>query len=513
MKNKRVRVRFAPSPTGPLHMGGVRTALYNYLFAKKNNGDFLLRIEDTDRSRYVEGSEKYIIDSLRWCGISPDEGVGVNNSITESGPHSPYRQSKRKDIYRPYVEKLIKSGHAYMAFDTPEELSEIRDKSKKAGNPNWQYNSITRTSMKNSLTLSAEDVNNKLLSKTPYVVRVKMPHGVEIKFHDEIRGWVSVNSVNVDDKVLMKGDGLPTYHLANVVDDHLMEISHVIRGEEWLPSAPLHVILYDYFQWERPIFAHLPLLLRPDGNGKLSKRDGDKLGFPVFPLNWSHPETKETASGYKEFGFYPEGFVNMLAFLGWNPGTNQEIFSLEELVSSFSLQKVSKAGARFDYDKARWFNQQQLRIRDESLLIDEFVNSIKLKYDISIQNEWAKKVLYLFMDRAEFMNQIVTDCYYLFEDPVDYDSKMVEKKWSPNAQLWLKDLTHIFSKTSYNSDEIEASFKNYLNSNSLNFSELGPVLRLAIAGKTQGPSIFTVMELIGKDISEIRINNAITILN
>ena len=509
MKNSRVRVRFAPSPTGPLHMGGVRTALYNYLFAKKHGGDFLLRIEDTDRSRFVQGAEKYIVDALGWCGISPDEGIGAEDKLTNGGKHHPYRQSERKDIYGPYVQTLIDSELAYLAFDTPNELSMVRERAMEAGNPNWQYNSITRTSMKNSLTLSKTDVEEKKKVGEPYVVRVKMPRNEEIKFHDEVRGWVSVNSMNVDDKVLLKSDGLPTYHLANVVDDRLMEITHVIRGEEWLPSAPLHVLLYDYFNWERPSFAHLPLLLRPDGNGKLSKRDGDKLGFPVFPLNWNNSETNETASGYKEAGFYAAGFVNMLAFLGWNPGTNQEVFSLDELISSFRLEKVSKAGARFDFDKARWFNQQHLRLRPKKDLLKEYLELLKKTSGHVPEKNWAKKSLDLFMDRAEFVKDIISESTYLFEDPKSYDNKVVEKKWNSDAPLFIKTLKSLFSQTNYTSESLENCFKKYLSSSSLSFGQVGPVLRLAVAGTTQGSSIFMVMELIGQESTERRIDSAL----
>ena len=336
---EKVRVRFAPSPTGPLHMGGVRTALYNYLFAKKHGGDFLLRIEDTDQARYVPGAEDYIIDALKWCEITVDEGAGAG------GDCGPYRQSERKEMYREYADQLLTSGHAYYAFDTTEELDEMRERMKNAGVPSPQYNQVTRTAMKNSLALSEDEVKSRMDAGEPYVIRAKMPRNEEVKINDLIRGWVVVNTNNLDDKVLFKSDGMPTYHLANVVDDHLMTISHVIRGEEWLPSAPLHVLLYQFFGWEAPLFAHLPLILKPDGNGKLSKRDGDRLGFPVFPTEWVNPETKEVSSGYREGGYLPEAFTNMLAFLGWNPGTPQELFNMDELVEAFSLERVGKAGA------------------------------------------------------------------------------------------------------------------------------------------------------------------------
>ena len=357
----KVRVRFAPSPTGPLHIGGVRTALYNYLFAKKNGGKMILRIEDTDQKRYVDGAEQYILDSLEWCGIHLDE------SIIHGGKYGPYRQSQRKEIYRPYAEQLVNNGFAYYAFDTAEELTLMRERMKKAGVTSPQYNSVTRSTMKNSLSLSDDEVKKRLNNEEPYVIRIKMPRNQEVKLFDVIRGWVVVNTNKMDDKVIFKSDGMPTYHLANVVDDYLMKISHVIRGEEWLPSAPLHVLLYEYLGWksQQPQFAHLPLLLKPDGNGKLSKRDGDRLGFPVFPLNWKNPETEEISLGYKEAGYLPEAFINMLAFLGWNPGTPQEIFSIDDLCETFTLDRVGKSGAKFDFDKTKWFNQQYLRSKSK----------------------------------------------------------------------------------------------------------------------------------------------------
>ena len=512
MSDRRVRVRFAPSPTGPLHMGGVRTALYNYLFAKKLGGDFLLRIEDTDQTRFVPGAEQYIVDALAWCGISPDEGIGVNGQIADHGPHAPYRQSDRKPMYRAFADQLLAAGHAYYAFDTPEELEAIRELAKAAGNPNWQYNSITRTSMKNSLTLPEEEVARRLESGEAYVVRVKMPRNEEVKFEDRIRGWVSVNTLNLDDKVLLKGDGMPTYHLANVVDDHLMDITHVIRGEEWLPSAPLHVLLYRFFGWEQPEFAHLPLLLRPDGNGKLSKRDGDRLGFPVFPLNWANAETGETASGYRERGFYPEGFVNMLAFLGWNPGTNQEIFTLDELVEAFLIDKVHKAGARFDFEKAKWFNQQHLRQRSAEILSDEYRAGVAEAYGASVDSAFAAKALALFMDRAEFMGDIVGAAPYLFAKPAEYDAVMVDKKWTPDSAGHLRSLAPRWAATNYTESALEAAFKDFLAETGLGFGAAGPVVRLAIAGTTQGPSIFGVMELLGRAECEARIELAIATL-
>src|ERR1051326_4562104 len=351
---RRVRVRFAPSPTGPLHMGGVRTALYNYLFAKKNGGDFILRIEDTDQERVVPGAEEYIIESLKWCGIEPNEGVGFGD-----GEYKPYRQSERKAMYRQFAEQLVKSGHAYYAFDTNEELDEARKKME-AAKSTFSYNAVTRQNMKNSLVFSEDETNKRIAAGEHYVIRIKIPRNEEVRLHDDIRGWVVVNTAQMDDKVLFKSDGMPTYHLANVVDDYTMKITHVIRGEEWLPSAPLHVLLYRYLGWENvmPEFAHLPLLLKPDGNGKLSKRDGDRLGFPVFPLQWQDTATGEKSSGYRESGYLPEAVVNLLAFLGWNPGTPQEIFSMNELVEAFTIDRISKHGAKFDQNKAKWYNQQ-----------------------------------------------------------------------------------------------------------------------------------------------------------
>src|ERR1035437_2688548 len=376
MENRRVRLRFAPSPTGGLHMGGVRTALFSYLFAKKHNGDFILRIEDTDQTRYVKGAEEYIIESLKWCGIEPNEGVGFGD-----GPHKPYRQSERKEscIYKKYADQLIASGHAYYAFDTPEELDAMRKRLEAAKVAAPQYNSVTRQNMRNSLTLSEDEVKKLMDAGTPFVVRLKVPRNEEIRFHDIIRGWVVVNSTQVDDKVLLKSDGMPTYHLAHIVDDIEMEISHAVRGEEWLPSAPAHILIYRYLGYEdkMPLLAHLPLILKPDGNGKLSKRD--KSGTPMFPLNWHDERTGESYIGYRESGFFPDAFVNMLAMLGWNPGTTQEIFSMEELIEAFSFERVNKSGAKFDPERTKWFNQQYLRKKSDAELATLFVSTFEEK--------------------------------------------------------------------------------------------------------------------------------------
>ncbi len=507
MESNTVRVRFAPSPTGPLHMGGVRTALYNYLFAKKHKGEFILRVEDTDQTRFVPGAEKYIIDSLKWCGILPDEGQGIG------GNYGPYRQSERKEsgLYKKYVEQLLASGHAYYAFDTSEQLEAVRELAKQAGSPNWQYNHVTRNSMRNSLTLSGEEVEKLLAAGEPYVVRIKLPRNEEVKFEDIIRGWVKVNTNNMDDKVLFKSDGMPTYHMANIVDDHLMKISHVIRGEEWLPSAPLHLLMYRYLGWEdtMPKFAHLPLLLKPDGNGKLSKRDGDRLGFPVFPLEWNNPENGDSFSGYREKGYFPEAFVNMLAFLGWNPGTDQELFTLEELSEAFSLEKVHKAGARYDHDKTKWFNQQYLRkLSDEQL--GESLQSQAAEHNITIDLAKATSIANLIKDRAVFLRDLWNESSVFFVAPTEYDEKTTSKKWNAESRSYLIDLREIFSNLeNFNIESIEKAFKTYLESKELGFGKVGPAFRLAVTGAGMGPSMFEVCAILGKEESLARINTAL----
>ena len=453
MSDRKVRVRFAPSPTGPLHIGGVRTALYNFLFAKHFNGDFVLRIEDTDQTRFVPGAEDYIIESLKWCGICPNEGQGFG------GGKGPYRQSERKGLYKEYVDLLIERGHAYYAFDSGDELDEMRENAKQMKMPNWQYNGVTRSSMKNSLTLPAEEVKSRLESNEEYTVRIKMPRNEEVRFHDEIRGWVIVNTNNMDDKVLFKSDGMPTYHMANVVDDYLMEISHVIRGEEWLPSAPLHVLLYRYLGWEEsmPKFAHLPLILKPDGNGKLSKRDGDRLGFPVFPLEWSDPTTQEISSGYREKGYFPEAFVNMLAFLGWNPGTSQEIFSIDELVSAFSLERVGKSGAKFDPDKTKWFNQQYLRAKPNEELGQMLANFVEGEFD----GAFLSNVAGMMKERASFPFELASGDYF-FSPPLEYDEKTQRKKWKTETPERMKALAVAFeAEEPFNSENEARSFKQF----------------------------------------------------
>ncbi|MGB0884366.1 MAG: glutamate--tRNA ligase [Flavobacteriales bacterium] len=495
---KKVRVRFAPSPTGPLHMGGVRTALYNYLFAKKHNGDFLIRIEDTDQTRYVPGAEDYIFDALAWCGIQADE------SIQAGGDFGPYKQSERKSMYRKYADLLIEKGFAYYAFDSSEELDAVRQQAKKNGIHAWQYNNISRNSMQNSLTLGEEETNRRIEAGEPYVIRIKMPRNQEVKFEDAIRSWVSVNTNNLDDKVLFKSDGMPTYHLANIVDDHLMEISHVIRGEEWLPSAPLHVLLYQCFGWDCPTFAHLPLILKPDGNGKLSKRDGDRLGFPVFPMNWTNPETNEVSSGYKERGFFPDAFNNMLAFLGWNPGTDQEIFSMEQLIESFSLERVGKAGAKFDFEKTKWFNQHYLRAKSGEELA-ELIDPTG-----QYPKQTLAQVAELMKERATLTDDILKDGAYFFEQPTEYDAKTVKKKWKEQTPSLLIELSERLEKLDvFEAEQIGISFKAFLEEKELGFGALMPNFRLAVTGKGAGPSMNDICAILGKEEVLLRIKNAV----
>jgi glutamyl-tRNA synthetase len=498
---ERVRVRFAPSPTGPLHMGGVRTALYNYLFAKKHGGDFILRIEDTDQARYVPGAEDYIVEALKWCNIHVNEGIGA------SGDLGPYRQSDRKELYRQYADQLLESGHAYYAFDTVDELDEMRERMKSAGVPSPQYNIITRESMKNSLTLSEDEVKARMDANEPYVIRVKMPRNEEVKIQDLIRGWVVVNTNNLDDKVIFKSDGMPTYHLANVVDDHLMKISHVIRGEEWLPSAPLHVLLYQFFGWECPLFAHLPLILKPDGNGKLSKRDGDRLGFPVFPTQWLNPDTKEMSSGYREEGYMAEAFTNMLAFLGWNPGTPQELFSMDELVEAFSLERVGKAGAKFDFDKTKWFNQQYVRAKSGQELA-ELVKPMAV--DVSLENVHLEKICELMKERATFVKDIWQESQFFFTAPASYDEKTLRKKWKENTPDILSQLMELLASIpEFTAENIEIKFKAFLEEKELGFGAVLPNFRLAVTGLGMGPSLFHISALLGKEEVLKRIQTAI----
>ena len=496
--SKRVRVRFAPSPTGPLHIGGVRTALYNYLFAKKHGGDFLLRIEDTDQKRFVEGAEEYVIEALNWCGISPNEGQGVGGDL------GPYKQSERMHLYREYADYLIEKGYAYYAFDTAEELDEQRERAKKESKNNFQYSAINRQYLKNSLSLSKEVVEEKMKNGDSYVIRIKLPRNEEVRFFDEIRGWVVVNTAHMDDKVLYKSDGLPTYHLANIVDDYLMKISHVIRGEEWLPSAPLHVLLYKYLGWENemPKFAHLPLILKPDGNGKLSKRDGDRLGFPVFPIEWNAPDGA-VSSGYRESGYFPEAHVNMLAFLGWNPGTPQEIFSLEELVEAFTLDRVGKSGSKFDPVKTQWFNQQYLRAKSG----EELAKLLKPLLKFEVEETHLAKICELLKERASFIKDMTQDDYF-FKAPTEYDAKTIKKKWKESTPDLISELIILFEGiTNFNSQNIEIEFKKHLEEKGIGFGAIFPNFRVLVTGKGMGPSMFDISELLGKEevVSRLKI--------
>ncbi len=502
MSNTSVRVRFAPSPTGPLHMGGVRTALYNYLFAKKHNGTFLIRIEDTDQTRFVPGAQDYIMDAMKWCGIMPTEGPGLG------GDFGPYIQSERKEMYRPYADELIKNEKAYYAFDSSEELTQMREQALKMGMPNWQYNNVTRASMQNSVSLSSDEVQKRLDNGDPYVIRMKMPRNVDVRFEDEIRGWVVVNTNNVDDKVLFKSDGMPTYHLANIVDDHLMEITHVIRGEEWLPSAPLHVLLYEAFGWDAPKFAHLPLLLKPDGNGKLSKRDGDRLGFPVFPTDW-RSEDGEIFTGYREKGYLPEAFINMLAFLGWNPGTTKELFSLDELVEAFSLDRVAKAGAKFDPDKTKWFQQQYLRGTDNVTLAEKLSVVLENKYSI----DKLTSVCGLMKERATFVEDIWTEGSFLLERPSGFDEQTVNKKWKDESEALMLEWSAVLNTVAnFNTETIEATFKSFLAEKELGIGVVLPLFRLLLTGKGMGPSMFDISEFLGKEECVERISAGISSL-
>lgn len=492
-------------------MGGVRTALYNYLFAKKNGGDFILRVEDTDQTRFVPGAEDYIIEALKWCGIEPNEGIGFGD-----GPHAPYRQSTRKDagVYRQYAEGLVEAGHAYYAFDTSEELDEMRKRLEAAKAKTTSYNAVTRQNMKNSVSLPADEVQRRLDANEPYVIRIKTPRNEEIRVKDIIRGWVVVNSNELDDKVLFKSDGMPTYHLANIVDDYLMQITHVIRGEEWLPSAPLHVLLYRYLGWEdvMPEFAHLPLLLRPDGNGKLSKRDGDRLGFPVFPLSGELLDVKtgnpESFTGYREKGYFPEAFLNMLALLGWHSSGNQELFTLDELIKEFSLERVSKSGAKFDPEKTKWFNQQYLRKYSDRALAEKALPAAQAK-GLNTTVDFLEKVVALTKERANFVEDLL-EADYLFAAPTSFDAQTVEKKWKPESGAVLADWKNELAQlSSFDAAGIEVAFKSFLESKQLGMGAVLPLFRLLVTGHGMGPSMFHIAELIGKEETISRMEKGI----
>ncbi|GAA0737119.1 glutamate--tRNA ligase [Gaetbulibacter jejuensis] len=499
--SKNVRVRFAPSPTGPLHIGGVRTALFNYLFAKKHNGTFVLRIEDTDQNRYVEGAEDYIVKSLEWCGIPFDEGQGKNEKF------GPYRQSERKHLYKEYADRLIAEGKAYYAFDTAEEL-DFHRKDHEAKGKTFIYNWHNRLKLSNSLSLSEDEVNAKLEAGDDYVIRFKSPQDETLHLKDIIRGDIKIDTNILDDKVLFKADGMPTYHLANIVDDHLMEITHVIRGEEWLPSLALHIQLYDAFGWEAPEFAHLPLILKPTGKGKLSKRDGDKLGFPVFPLEWKDPNTEDVSRGYKEDGYFPEAVVNFLAFLGWNPGTEQEIFSLENLTQAFDLAKVNKAGARFDPDKTKWFNHHYMQEQDNYDLAVAFKNS---KTELSeIDTQYIELAIGLIKERATFVSDFWDLSHFFFVTPTEYDEKSAKKAWKEDSLDLMKELILVIeSVDDFTVENLQTVIKGWITSNNIGFGKVMMPLRLALVGALQGPDVFDIIYMIGKNETVQRIQNLI----
>lgn len=501
-----IRTRFAPSPTGPLHMGGVRTALYAYLFAKQHAGKFILRIEDTDQNRFVPGAEEYIIEALNWCGIIPDEGVGVG------GPHAPYRQSERKHkgIYMDYAKRLLDSGNAYYAFDSSDDLDIARKNAESAGVHGWQYDATTRMNLRNSLSLAPQETQHLLEQGTSCVIRLKVQPGQTLTFRDMVRGEISFNSSLVDDKVLIKADGMPTYHLAHIVDDIMMEITHAIRGEEWLPSAPAHILIYKMLDIPMPQYAHLPLLLKPEGNGKLSKRDGDRLGFPVFPLQWKDPITGEISSGYREKGYYPEAFINMLALLGWNPGTEKEIFSLNELIEAFSFDRVHKAGARFDPDKAKWFNGQRLRSTDDTVLGEHFFQELKNrlgeKHPLATL-QYATGAVKLLKERVQFENEFYETGKYLFEAPTTYDDKIISKRWNDAAKIFMQNLPDVLSGVSaFTAEQTKAAFEKLAVEQGIKPGEVLQLFRVIMSGQSSGVDLFGMVELFGKKEVFERIN-------
>ncbi|MCU0352943.1 MAG: glutamate--tRNA ligase [Cytophagales bacterium] len=508
-----IRVRFAPSPTGGLHIGGVRTALYNYLFAKKMGGKMLLRIEDTDQKRFVPGAEEYIIESLKWVGIQIDEGQGVG------GPHAPYRQSERREIYQQYAQQLLDAGHAYYAFDTEDEIEAMRQRLQAAGAANTSYNALTRTQMRNSLTLGADETKRLMDAGTPYVVRAKIPLKEEIRFKDLIRDWQVVHANTLDDKVLMKSDGLPTYHLANIVDDHLMQITHVIRGEEWLPSAPLHVLLYKFFGWQAPQFAHLPLILKPDlldekGNvievrhGKLSKRDADEMNFPIFPLTWNGTNDNDediTSVGYREAGYYTDALINFLALLGWNDGSDKEFFTVDELVQSFSLERVHKAGSKFDIRKAKWFNQHYLRAKSDTELAAGVVEALK-RQNIACTTEKAEKIVRLMKERVTFPQEIHEQTMFLFAASETYDATAVQTKWNAEAAGLLSNFKdELTTLTDFNAEAAKHTLHVVLEKAGVKIGKVMPALRLALTGAANGPDLMQIMDILGRDETQNRI--------
>ena len=505
MFNK-VRVRFAPSPTGGLHLGGVRTVLFNYLYAKKYGGEFIVRIEDTDQGRFVAGAEAYIFDCLNWCGLTPDE------SVMQGGPYAPYRQSERKESYRQYAEQLVKDGNAYYAFDTPLELEAMREKLKATGSHSLQYDHYIRMNMNNSLRLLPHETQALLQAGTPYVIRIKIEPDTLIPFTDMIRGDMQFDTNNVDDKVLLKADGMPTYHLAVVVDDYLMKITHAFRGEEWLPSAPVHILLWQYlFGLDKmPQWAHLPLILKPDGNGKLSKRDGDRLGFPVYAMDWTDPVTKEVTKGFKELGFLPEAFINLLAVLGWNDGTEQEIFSLDELIDKFSIERVHKGGAKFDFEKAKWFNHEWIKKLD----IEKYEARVKAIYEAQgitgIDNNYLHKVMSLIKERCTLLTDFYTQGSFFFKAPVQYDEASVRPKWDAGKKEYFDLLKQRFeSLPTWDAITLEENFKQLAVEKNIKPGELQMILRVMLVGSKMGPAVFIIAETLGNEETINRISNAL----
>ena len=506
----KVRVRFAPSPTGGLHLGGVRTVLFNYLYAKKYSGDFIVRVEDTDQTRFVTGAEKYIFDCLDWCGLVPDE------SVLHGGPFAPYRQSERKQSYRQYAEQLIEAGQAYYAFDTPAEIEAMREKLKAAGSNSLQYDHNVRLSMNNSLRLSQDETTAMIAAGTPYVIRLKVTAGELVTFTDMIRGQLEFETNNVDDKVLLKADGMPTYHLAVVVDDYLMKISHAFRGEEWLPSAPIHILLWQYlFGIENmPQWAHLPLILKPDGNGKLSKRDGDRLGFPVYAMDWNDAATNTVTKGFKELGFLPEAFINLLAVLGWNDGTEQEIFSLDELIDKFSIERVHKGGAKFDYEKAKWFNHEWIKKLD----IDNYQPRVKAIFEANgvdiLNDNYLHSVMSIIKERCTLLPDFYTQGVYFFQAPTTYDEASVKPKWDENKKDYFNSLsTQLLQLDNWNAIAIEEAFKLLATEKNIKVGELQMIFRVMLVGSKTGAGVFVIAETIGKDQTKVRILNAIQSFN
>jgi glutamyl-tRNA synthetase len=508
MATRNVRVRFAPSPTGGLHLGGVRTALFNYLFAKKHGGTFVLRIEDTDQTRFVPGAEQYIIDCLNWCGISPDEGPHAE------GAFGPYRQSERKANYRKYAEQLVEKGFAYYAFDTPEELEKMREEFKSDTNPSPQYNSKLRMQLKNSLSLDKATVDQLLANNTPHVIRIKMPNNTEVKLNDLIRGEVTFNTDQVDDKVLLKADGMPTYHLAVVVDDYEMQITHAFRGEEWLPSSPVHVLLWEYLGWKdsMPAWAHLPLILKPDGQGKLSKRDGDRLGFPVFAMDWKDPKTGELTKGFKEMGFMPEAFINMLALLGWNDGSGEELFDLPTLANRFEIERIHKGGAKFDFEKAKWFNQEWIKKSENKKLLPYVVALLSSANVTPAENE-VIDIISMVKERCQLLNDFLPQMLYFFQDPAIIDTEAIRAKWDENKSSFFAAWSVLLEALpEWNAIEIENSFKTHAAAAGIKPGELQLPFRIMLVGGKFGPPVFEIAAKIGKATTLRRISHVLKML-